>query len=327
MKKGIHIILTLSIILCLIETSRAQQRPQYTQYMMNQFLLNPAIAGSLDHREVKIGGRLQWAGFKDAPQTYFATFHMPFKSVPFRPSIVTKGHHGAGVVLFRDITGPLSQTGLYWNYAYHHPLSNHMMASVGASIGVLQQNIDISQLRLKQQNDPFINSLILNRFVPDGSVGIWLHDDQFYVGFSITQVISNSKIFHAGDKSLEVVKLFPHYFLNAGYKIKLKPTTDWFLVPSIMLKMVKPAREHFDINLKAQKGERFWTGVSFREDDSFSLLVGGKISEEFPLSITYSFDYVISDIGPYTEGSHEITIGYRFKRRYKKVMCPDYFWD
>lgn len=304
----------------------AQQRPQYTQYATNQFLINPAIAGSQNMDEIKIGGRVQWIGFQDAPQTVFATYHAPFKKMPFQTTMKQRGHHGFGAILIKDITGPVSQTSAHLNYAYQHPFTDNLNGAVGVSLGLLQHSIDMNKLNFQNANDGIIDRLIPNRFVPDGSVGVWIYSDKFYFGASITQMISNTTMFlPVGEREVETFDLEAHYFANIGYKIDIGPeTSDWFLVPSVLFKSVKPASGHVDFNIRAQKAENFWFGASFRQDDSFSGLVGISAMQDF--AITYSYDFIISDIGPYSGGSHELTMTFKFKKKQRKVICPDSFW-
>ncbi|MFQ3213103.1 MAG: type IX secretion system PorP/SprF family membrane protein [Marivirga sp.] len=318
-----------TIFICIIGVCAnllAQQRPQYTQYFNNQFLINPAIAGSQNMEEIKIGGRIQWIGFENAPQTYFATYTTPFKKAPFKTTMNFKGHHGLGATVIKDITGPVSQTSFHLSYAYHHPLTNNIYASVGASLGALQHTIDMEQLQFKNMNDPIIDRLILNRVIPDGSIGIWIYSNRFYFGASATQLIGNSALFlPVGERQVEIFDLNAHFFVNTGYKIDVgDPRENWFVVPSILFKAVRPAAGHFDFNIMVQKGNDYWTGLSFRQNDSASALIGFSVKKDF--SFTYSYDYIISDIGPYSGGSHEIVLSFKYKRKQKKVICPESFW-
>src|SRR3954469_22891785 len=63
------------LILC--SAVRAQQRPQYTQYIFNNFILNPAISGIENYIDVKAGYRTQWEGLEGAPQTSYISIHAP----------------------------------------------------------------------------------------------------------------------------------------------------------------------------------------------------------------------------------------------------------
>ena len=52
----------------------AQQEAQYSNYNMNSFMLNPAVAGSKAFLNAKLGMRSQWVGIEGSPQTQFASF-------------------------------------------------------------------------------------------------------------------------------------------------------------------------------------------------------------------------------------------------------------
>ncbi|MGN6647884.1 MAG: type IX secretion system membrane protein PorP/SprF [Cytophaga sp.] len=41
--------------------------------------------------------------------------------------------------------------------------------------------------------------------------------------------------------------------------------------------------------------------------------------------MSYSYDYITSDINKYTGGSHEIVIGYRLRPQ-GRIICPSNFW-
>lgn len=49
---------------------QAQQRPQYTQYILNNYILNPALSGIENYTDLKISGRDQWVGLNGAPEQH-----------------------------------------------------------------------------------------------------------------------------------------------------------------------------------------------------------------------------------------------------------------
>ena len=65
MKKITYII----ILIGLCSAAKAQQDPQYSMYMFNGLVLNPAYAGSWDHAGMTAIGRKQWAGLNGSPTT------------------------------------------------------------------------------------------------------------------------------------------------------------------------------------------------------------------------------------------------------------------
>ena len=60
-------------------TAKAQLLPQFSQYMFNEYVLNPAIGGTSDYWQIKTNYRYQFAGVKDAPQTYMLGGYGPHK--------------------------------------------------------------------------------------------------------------------------------------------------------------------------------------------------------------------------------------------------------
>ena len=59
---------------------KAQQLPQYSNYMINDYVLNPAVAGNNNYFEGKSDNRYQWIGITDAPRTYMLSVHGPHKN-------------------------------------------------------------------------------------------------------------------------------------------------------------------------------------------------------------------------------------------------------
>jgi len=60
-------------------SASAQQRPHYTQYILNNYIINPAVAGIENYTDVKISHRQQWVGLDGAPVTTYITIHGPTK--------------------------------------------------------------------------------------------------------------------------------------------------------------------------------------------------------------------------------------------------------
>ena len=57
----------------------AQQLPLYSQYMQNNFVLNPAIAGTTENAPFRAVIRNQWTGMEGAPKTQTLSFHNSIK--------------------------------------------------------------------------------------------------------------------------------------------------------------------------------------------------------------------------------------------------------
>ena len=66
---------------------QAQQLPVYSQYMMNGFLINPAVAGHEGYTAINITAREQWLGMKDAPGTYAVRVGTSSRALPLEASL------------------------------------------------------------------------------------------------------------------------------------------------------------------------------------------------------------------------------------------------
>lgn len=92
-------LLSIYLLLSWASALSAQQQPQYTMYMANNFILNPAVAGIEDYTDVKLSYRAQWVGIEDAPVTAYATIH------GLIASDLEGRRHGLGGAVVLDKTG------------------------------------------------------------------------------------------------------------------------------------------------------------------------------------------------------------------------------
>lgn len=325
-------------VLCF--ASSAQQRPQYTQYIFNNFLLNPAISGIENYIDVKGGYRNQWKGLDGAPVTSYFSINAPLgknflydnaNSVsgggenPMGRSylqnyMAAEPHHGVGFHAVIDKAGPINRSDLNATYAYHIGISDVVNVAVGISAGISRISLDLSKITLETSIDPAIVANENQRIKPDVGAGIWIYGPRFFAGVSAQQ-ISGETLSFTNDESYNLGKEVPHYFITAGYKAMVND--DIAAIPSVMVKYVDPSPASVDVNLKLAFRDKFWLGGSYRKNDSFSAILGFNVSSLF--SLGYSYDFTTSDLGAVSNGSHEIVLGLLLNNRYK-VTCPQRNW-
>lgn len=300
----------------------AQQRPQYTQYMINPFLLNPAVSGTEDYADIRAGYRKQWTGFDGSPRTMYLSAHTNIGKnlvTNNRSRNKKNGFHGVGGIITNDAIGPTTTTTVSGAYSYHLKLSKKIFASLGAMGGFNQFTVDGGKLVASNPNDALITGQSKTG-LGDITVGAWVYSDKFYAGASMAQLAPNIQ-FAKSSGNLENYSLTHHYFIMAGYRIPLG--YDFTLIPSFCIKGAAPAPMSFDINAKVRYKDFCWAGISYRNRDAVAAMVGVIINNTFDVS--YSYDYITSDINKYTGGSHEIVIGYRLRSQ-GRVICPSNFW-
>lgn len=311
----------------------AQQRPQYTQYVFNNYLLNPAISGIENYADVKAGFRKQWAGIEGAPQTSFLTAHWnlgggylwrnalslpdkgddPMSRNYMQNYTSSPAHHGMGVTAVYDETGPLSRLDASLTYAYHLQLSNTFNLSVGIAAGISRIALDTNALHFEDQiNERAVSNQLLSQLKPDLGFGLWLYSGRLFAGASVQQVLSQ-KLSFTSDPNYNSGKEVPHFFVTAGYRMYIDDVIS--ATPSIMFKQVSPTPASIDVNLKMAFKDRFWVGGSYRKDDSFSALAGINISKL--INLTYAYDFTTSGLNQVSNGSHEIVLGLQLNNVYE----------
>lgn len=278
---------------------QAQQVPQYTQYLFNHFGINPAVAGSKDCIDARLGYRTQWVGFEGAPRTAFANAHGQIKSKKKH----LKNKHGIGVMVESDATGPTSRTNVYAAYAYHLPVTRKYMMSFGVFAGFQQYRVDAGAMTLTDFNDPAIQESSGAFIYPDVTPGIWLYSENQYIGLSARHILMND-IPNLGMES----NLVHHYSLIGGRKIELKNSSNNIsIIPSFNLRFAPMAPLGLDLNVMADFNNRFMAGLSYRNVDAIAALVQVRFLEYFTLG--YAFDFTTSRIRTASSNTHEVILG------------------
>lgn len=193
-----------NIILCLLYVARlqAQQKPQYTQFLMNQYLLNPAITGIENYTDVKLGHRQQWSGLSGGPASSFLTVQMPLGKKDFRTNansfqipgenprgrayweeyMAAEPHQGIGLQFINDQAGPIANTSAYATYAYHIGISAKTNLAAGLGLGFNRYGINSALLDYGNTvPDPtvYVGGNI-NKIKPDLMVGLYLYAANYF---------------------------------------------------------------------------------------------------------------------------------------------------
>jgi len=323
----------LTIFIVLNQAGKAQQRPQYTQYVFNNYLLNPAVTGIENYTDVKLGYRSQWTGLQGAPVTAYFTINAPLGDKFLQgdatafPSAggenpasrlytqnyrAAEPHHGIGLAIVTDKAGPIDQTNISASYAYHLGITEKLNLAVGVQGGVNHLYINTARLLLEIPDDQAINRLENNTWQPDLGIGIWAYSSAWYFGLSAQQILPQNQYITSGSEGNQS-KTVPHLFATGGFKVFL--SDDVTLLPSALLKYIKPLPTTFDINMKLAFRDKFWFGASYRKDDSYSVLAGFNLSSF--INVAYSYDITTSALRTVSNGSHEIVLGILLNNRYK----------
>lgn len=290
-------------------TMNAQQTPQFTQYMYNTISVNPGYAGSREALTIVGLHRSQWVGMEGGPITQTLSIHSPLRNDKI----------GLGFSFINDKLGYENFNYLYADFSYTVNLTEKTKMAFGIKGGFSYYNID-SQLFNNPEvfNDPYFQEK-LNRWTPNIGAGIYIHQPKWYFGISSPKLIENDYNKLGNYVSFEQM----HFYTIAGYVFDLNESGSVKMRPTALAKLTKGAPVSYDATLSFLFNDKLWIGGSYRLEDSAGALVSFQITKQ--LQIGYAYDYPISDLKPYTSGSHEIMLMFDFKFDKSKYKSPRYF--
>lgn len=295
MKKIIYISL---VILAFPFIGKAQQERMFSQYMFNGLFLNPAYAGTHKYWQTTGIFRAQWLGIDGAPRTSMIGADGNFKNLK---------DMGVGLIISHDKIGVTEQMEVMGNYAYHVKLGPGNL-SLGLRGGVSSYRAPLTQLTVWDKTDVAFSSDINRVILPRFGFGGFYYTNRWYVGLAIPTLITYEKGTKFSMNNKNFGSQYRHYFVNGGYIFDVNK--DWKIKPSFLLKYVDAAPPEVDVNFSMLFREKIWFAASYRSGDALVFLTEYQANHR--LRIGYAYDITISKLSGYSNGSHEIMIGYDF---------------
>lgn len=336
-------LITVIIMTGVTNKSFGQQRPHYTQYILNNYIINPALTGIENYTDIKLSYRNQWVGFPGAPKTIYATIHAPIGKQDYRTSptsfevpgenprgryyweeyTAAEPHHGVGATIINYKTGYINRSYITVSYAYHLGLTPKLNLSAGFAAGISAINIDASKIELANPVDPAIGGTAqeLRKVKPELNAGLWLYSDRFFAGFAAQQIIPQKVTLVTNDFYKST--LVPHFFATAGYRFLVNEEVN--IIPSVMLRYIPSMPVFADVSVKAQYQDRFWIGGNYRLKEGFAAMTGFNISNTFNVSYSYDVNNSKYLLQYMQRGTHEIVLGFMIGNKYGD-LCPRRVW-
>lgn len=302
----------------------AQQQALYSQYMLDAFLVNPAVAGAEGVTAVNLTARQQWAGYSESPRTYALSGQTRILRTSFRnrsrfiKSRVKRrrpsGRVGLGGFVFNDNNGRIHRTGFQGTYAYHIYIRDYQL-SFGASLSAFQFKASVTNQDVVNFDDPLLQGRI-SKFAPDANLGAMLSKDDFYVGLSATSLFQSAIQFGGGNSEV-AYRLLRQYFVVGGYRFQPR-RSDFAIEPSMLFTTNERLQFGLDFNIKGYYKNDYWAGVSIRSTGAVVTMLGVKYQQYY---LGYAFDYSFNDVSVFARnGSHEVMLGMKIgdsARRYR----------
>ena len=319
--KYIYIVLVCTF---LSKSVHSQQIPQYSQYLRNQYMINPGAAGVYDFVDVTIGGRMQWAGFSAAPVTSYLSITAPLtkKSRSFynpglhlstgivkNPEINTgKFKHAVGGQIIADQYGAFRKLQFSGTYAIHLPISKNYNLSFGTKVGI--GNNTFLQDRAIVANSTTIVDETYNSYTSNHGnvnlmnlgVGFYFYSKTLFLGLAADQLTKNMVKFGSGTANFD-----PKIHMNITGGIKLPLNENLSISPAFLVKYMNPIEPSIEGTAQLEYKEWLWTAISYRNKDAIIGMIGMNISNKFKFG--YSFDFSVSQFRTYSSGGHELVLG------------------
>jgi type IX secretion system PorP/SprF family membrane protein len=277
----------------------------YSHYYYNQFLYNPAMAGSKAYGQVYLINRNQWFNIPGAPQTQALTLDGPLRNK----------NVGIGLGVYRDVAGQFNLTGGTAAYRYTLNLGNTgQKLSFGLALGVLNNRIDLNDLRVQNPLDPIIVNTYQGATGFDANMGVNYEVNNFNIGLSVPQILGSELAYEAIKNPItnEVVRygMAREFILNTGYNWDINEDETWFLQPNAMVRYTPNAPAQFDISAMLNYQEKYWIGGMYRSSYAVTAAAGLRLAEQFVAG--YAYDISVHKVSEYTKGAHEVMLGYQW---------------
>ncbi|MBE9490181.1 MAG: type IX secretion system membrane protein PorP/SprF [Bacteroidetes bacterium] len=303
----------IAFILLSCSSVQGQQLPQFTQYMYNTVSINPAYAGSRETLSIVALHRTQWVGINGGPTTQTLSIHAPTRNEKV----------GIGMSFINDKLGYENFSYLYGDFSYTIQTSANTKLAFGLKGGLTHYFLDEALLNDPSiVNDPFFND-VSNRWSPNIGAGVYWHSNKWYVSLSMPRILNTD--YNKGKQgtldytALERVS----YYLTGGYVFDISETTKF--KPSFLVKATNGAPLSYDLTANFLFNEKLWLGAAYRVNESagaFGGLVDFQVSKQ--LRLGYAYEHPISDIRPYSNGTHEVLLMFEVFKT-KRIKSPRYF--
>ncbi len=292
-----NFIINFAIITSLTGSVLVQQIPQFSQYMYERHLYNPGYTGANpDVIEMALNIRRQYIASDQGPYSANFALHAPIRS----KNIAVGGR------IITDAIAPVYLGAFWGNFAYQVKMRKYTL-SFGMEAGLITRGVDNALLRKRDPNDPAFDesSAFSLTPMPDFGAGIYFSSKKFYTGLSAKHLAPFS-LTQKNIAPLGIAGLRRHYFLMAGGYIPLG--IDFMWEPSTLIKVLETLEYQYDISSNFSYKNIISLGASYRSDGAIIPIARVTINKH--IHISYSFDYLMGNLGSYYRNSHELLLRY-----------------
>lgn len=296
----------LSLLLLLTAIVVAQEEVVISQYIHNQYAINPAFGGSRNCFTVYGAYKQQWMGVEEAPSQQIFALHSPLKN----------NHLALGLKLINSKIAVYSKTRATASISYRLNITEGSLLAFGLDGGVYSGSSNYQEVTTISESDPLLaNNESTSGLALGGGLG-W-YGSNFYTSLSVPSFYYYNPD-NNGEGELDLGNV--NYLISGGYMFQL---SDKFHLQPSALAILNPTKSVvIDGGVTAIYNNFIWTTFAYRSVGEAVVMFA--IQPISSLKIGYSFDYPMGDLATFGSGSHEISIQYDFGHKIKSSN-PKFF--
>jgi type IX secretion system PorP/SprF family membrane protein len=297
MKKKTHLVVF--FLLATVRVMYAQQDPQFSQFMYNTLYYNPGFAGVEGVTKLTAIHRSQWLNYQPtvgnggAPTTEIISMTTPINNL----------NSGFGAYILNDKLGAQTNQEAQATYAYHLALKDSKL-SVGIRAGIYSQTLDFGLYRAINPDDPLLKAAGKESQIrPDVSMGVFYRKEKYYAGISLNHLVKSTFDFGVSQRS----PLKDHVYLTGGYYYDVSFDLKFQFVGLVQSDLTTTS---VNVGAIGYFKDKVWAGLSFRQSESATLLLGYSLVKDKSVKLGYALDYVIQNQQAKQATSHELVLTY-----------------
>ena len=248
-----------------------QTVPVHPQYILNQYLYNPAAVGISGEHAINFGLTKQWLGIDGSPSMGVISYENPFHE-----------KMSLGANLINSLDGPFNDLSFYATFAYKLELQEEMSIRFGLSAGMDYYNVNTS--KFDDPSDPAIANMTVNEINYLMNFGLSFNWGNLQTGASFPTLIGSPYIFESDDNPSNDDPL--NYFILTG-NYSLPMGKSWAIDPHILYHRFADFNDQVEGMVEVSWKNRISAGGGYRTNFGPNFMISFKANDKLKFGYFY----------------------------------------
>ncbi len=297
--------LFITILLCALNL-KAQEDIVISQYIHNQYAINPAFGGARNDFSIYGAFKKQWVGVEQSPTKQLLTVHSPLEN----------DNMALGLKISNNTISVFKNTEITGSYTYRFHVTKKSQLAFGVNGGVRLSNTSWRDISTISENDPLFSANESATNLALGAGVAW-YSNNFYTSFSAPSLLFYNEE-KKGKGEFNPSKI--NYLFSGGYLINTGSTLAF--QPSALLNFNPDKKLIWDAGATIIYNDLLWFTLGYRSLEETVVMFA--LQPVSSLKIGYSYDYAMGKMSGLGSGSHEISLQFDFGYKIKSSN-PKFF--